>query len=99
MHKYRLTPSAKSDLIEIWEYTVETWSEAQAEKYLQDIEDKLHLLAADPELGKHRPEIAAGYFSFPVQKHIIFYLISDNHIDIIGILHGKMDIDKNLMEI
>jgi len=31
------------------------------------------------------------------QKHIIFYLRSDNHIDIIGILHGKMDIDKNFM--
>jgi len=55
MHKYRLTPSAKSDLIEIWNYTVETWGE------------------------------------------IIFYLNSGLHIDIIGILHGKMDIDKNLM--
>lgn len=46
MHKYRLTPSAKSDLIEIWNYTVETWGEKQAEKYLQDIEDKLNQLAA-----------------------------------------------------
>lgn len=45
MHKYRLTPSAKSDLIEIWNYTVETWGEKQAEKYLQDIEDKLNQIA------------------------------------------------------
>lgn len=42
MHKYRLTPSAKSDLIEIWNYTIETWGEKQAEKYLQEIEDKLN---------------------------------------------------------
>ena len=42
MHKYRLTPSAKSDLIEFWNYTVETWGEKQAEKYLHDIEDKLN---------------------------------------------------------
>ena len=27
-------------------------------------------------------------------NHIIFYINSDRHIDIIGILHGKMDIDK-----
>jgi len=27
MAEYRLTPSAKSDLIEIWNYTVETWGE------------------------------------------------------------------------
>ena len=97
MHNYRLTPSAKSDLIEIWNYTVETWGEKQAEKYLQDIEDKLNQLAANPELGRQRPEISSGYYSFSAQKHIIFYLHSDNHIDIIGILHGKMDIDKNLM--
>ncbi len=97
MHKYRLTPSAKSDLIEIWNYTVETWGGKQAEKYLQEIEDKLDKLAANSKLGRQRPEIHPEYYSFPVGKHIIFYLQSDNHIDIIGILHGKMDIDKNLM--
>jgi len=97
MHNYRLTPSAKSDLIEIWNYTVETWGEKQAEKYLQDIEAKLNQLAANTELGRQRPEIEPGYYSFPALKHTIFYLHSDSHIDIIGILHGKMDIDKNLM--
>jgi hypothetical protein len=35
MPEYRLTPSAKSDLIEIWHYTAETWGEQQAEKYLK----------------------------------------------------------------
>jgi toxin ParE1/3/4 len=97
MLKYRLTPTAKSDFVEIWNYSVETWGLKQAEKYLQDIEDTLNQLAANPELGRQRPEIASGYYSFPAQKHIIFYLISDSYIDIIGILHGKMDIDKNLM--
>ena len=97
MHRYRLTPSAKSDLTDLWNYTVETWGEKQAEKYLQDIEDKLAQLADNPELGKQRPEIGPGYYSFPVRKHIIFYLISKNHIDIIGFLQGKMDINKNLM--
>ena len=97
MHKYRLTPSAKSDLIEIWNYTVETWGEKQAEKYLQEIEDKLGQLSANPELGRQRPEIHPGYYSFPVRKHSIFYLQSNNYIDIIGILHGRMDINKNLI--
>jgi len=97
MHKYRLTPSAKSDLIEIWNYTVEAWGEKQAENYLQEIEDKLTQLAENPDLGRRRPEIAHRYYSFPARKHIIFYLMSDDYINIIGILHGRMDIDKNLM--
>ena len=91
MNEFRLTPSAKSDLIDIWNYTVEN----RAEKYLQNIEDKLNQLAADPEPGKQRSEIGSGYYSFLVQKQITFYLISDNHIDIIGILLEKMNVDKN----
>jgi toxin ParE1/3/4 len=96
MPDYRLTPAAKSDLLKIWNYTIKNWGEKQAEKYLLDIESKLERLAANPELGRQRPEINLSYYSFPVKKHIIFYLQSGNHIDIIGILHGKMDINKNL---
>ena len=97
MPEYRLTPAAKSDLIDIWNYTVETWGEKQAERYLLDIETKLELLAANPQLGRQRPEINPGYYSFPVGKHIIFYVKSDNYIDIIGVLHGRMDINRNLV--
>lgn len=96
MPNYRLTPAAKSDLLGIWNYTIEIWGEKQAEKYLLDIELKLEQLAATPKLRRQRSEISPGYYSFPVNKHIIFYLHSGNHIDIIGILHGRMDIDKNL---
>jgi toxin ParE1/3/4 len=97
MPDYRLTPAAKSDLIEIWNYTVETWGKKQAEKYLKEIEAKLEQLAANSELGRKRPEISPGYYSFPVGNHIIFYLQSGKQIDIIGILHGRMDINKNLV--
>jgi toxin ParE1/3/4 len=96
MPKYRLTPAAKSDLLEIWQYSVETWGETQAENYLLKIEATLEKLASNPEIGRKRPEVTPGYFSFPVEKHIIFYLCSDNYIDIIGILHGRMDIKNNL---
>jgi len=96
MPDYRLTPAAKSDLLEIWNYTVKIWGEKQAEKYLLDIEAKLKQLAANPKRGRQRPEISPGYYSFPVGKHILFYLHSGNHIDVIGVLHGRMDVDKNL---
>ena len=96
MPNYRLTPVAKSDLLEIWNYTVETCGVKQAEKYLVNIEIKLEQLADNPKLGRQRPEIRPGYYSFPVGKHIIFYLHSGKHVDIIGVLHGRMDVDKNL---
>lgn len=96
MANYRLTSAAKSDLLGIWEYTVKIWGKKQAEKYLLDIESQLEQLATNPELGRKRPEIKPGYHSFPVEQHVIFYMKSNLHIDIIGILHKRMDIDKNL---
>ena len=94
MANYRLTPAAKSDLLEIWNYTFNIWGENQAEKYLLGIEKILDQLADNSGLGKWRPEINQDYYSFPCNKHIIFYIKSDGAIDIIGILHGKMDISK-----
>lgn len=33
MAKYHLTNKATADLLDIWNYTTETWSEKQAEKH------------------------------------------------------------------
>lgn len=35
MAKYSLTKEAAGDLYRIWEYTVDTWSEKQADKYYE----------------------------------------------------------------
>ena len=43
MAKYRLTPAAKNDLLEIWEYTIKAWGSKKAKQYLFDIETKLEM--------------------------------------------------------
>ena len=97
MSNYRLTPVAKANLVRIWNYTVKKWGAARAEKYLLDIETQLELLADNPEIGRHRPEIRDGYYSFPVARHIIFYMKAIDCIQIIGVLHGKMDVNARLL--
>lgn len=99
MVKYRLTTAAKTDLQEIWNYTCDIWDKNKAEQYLLHIESKLNLLAENPELGRSRPEIKEGYFSFLAEKHIIFYIRGEKQIQIIGILHGKMDINKQFLTV
>ena len=37
MAKINFTKKAKIDLEEIWEYTYETWSEKQADKYYNEL--------------------------------------------------------------
>ena len=41
---------AESDLIRIWEYTFREWDAAQADKYLDELDDGIKPLAEDPEL-------------------------------------------------
>ncbi len=89
---YRLTPRAKEDLRGIWNYTVEVWGESQAERYLTLIHQRCAWLAVNPRAGRHRSDIREGYYGLPVGSHLIFYLMREGGIDVIGIPHQEMDI-------
>ncbi len=80
----------------IWFYTVEHWNEVQADKYIAGIYDKFRKLRENPKMGKLRQDIAAGYYCFPCQEHLIFYLIEEQSIDIIGIPNQQMDAERCL---
>ncbi|PIE36957.1 MAG: plasmid stabilization protein [Gammaproteobacteria bacterium] len=90
--KVRVTPRARDDLKHIGRYTERTWGKVQRDRYLKSIDARCHWLAENPRLGKHRADICAGYYSFPEGRHVIFYMIGSNTIDIIGIPHKEMDI-------
>jgi len=93
---YRLTRIADQDLTEIWISSRENWGIAQADKYLSELEACFIELVSHPELGKHRPEIRDGYRSIPKNHHIIFYRQPQEYIEIIRILHQRMDMDPLL---
>lgn len=92
MLKIRLSKTAENDLENIWRYTLVNWSENQAQKYISLIEQGLHLLLDNPFLGKLRPDIKAWYRAFQIEKHLVFYLVSDNYIDVLAIPHIRMDV-------
>ena len=50
------------------------------------------MAGAEPLSRRRREDIANGYYSFPHGQHVVFYLISGQVIDIIGLLHQEMDI-------
>lgn len=89
---FNLTFRAREDLRGIWKYTTKVWNETQADSYIAGLYRRFSWLAKFPRSGKHRPDICEGYYSFPQGSHLVFYLIRDNVIDIIGIPHKEMDI-------
>jgi toxin ParE1/3/4 len=97
MKGFLLSPAARADLDEIWEYTTQHWSIDQAERYIREIVNACQALADERAQGRAIPNIRAGYYKFPVQSHFLFYRITDTgFIDIVRILHQRMDIAERL---
>lgn len=90
MPGYRLTPDAQSDLVEIRRYTLKQWGKSQSQKYLSELRQTLRLLAETPSLGKQRPDVVSGVFSFPHVSHVIYYVIDAHELIVFGVLHKRM---------
>tara|TARA_B110000467_G_C18157426_1_gene387645 strand:+ start:404 stop:694 length:291 start_codon:yes stop_codon:yes gene_type:complete len=95
MPTYRLSPLAEEDLYKIISTTMSSWGNEQAKVYAQNIDAALIKLAQYPDFGRERNEIYKGGKSFPVEKHIVFYQVSDSGIDVARILNQRMDPSKH----
>ncbi|MCH7401542.1 type II toxin-antitoxin system RelE/ParE family toxin [Belliella kenyensis] len=99
MAKYELTNKAVEDLKRIWEYTIDNWSEEQADKYYNLLMDSFQNIANNPELGKNYDGITNDLFGLKMSRHIVFYRKRINQpIEITRILHERMDLKNRLSE-
>jgi len=88
---YSLRQQAQDDLESIWLYSYQEWGSEQADKYIRSLLSRFTWLSENPQLGKQRAEIKPDYYCFPEGMHLIFYKITQDGIDIIGIPHQSMD--------
>lgn len=97
MAKYHFTNKAVEDLVEIWDYSIENWSEKQADKYYDLLLFACNELAKNPNLGRNYEIITKGILGYKSGEHIIFYtIISKNEIEVARIQHGMMDLKSKL---
>ncbi|KGL62757.1 type II toxin-antitoxin system RelE/ParE family toxin [Polaribacter sp. Hel1_85] len=99
MFKISFRQKANEDLNNIWNYTYENWSEIQADKYYATIKFACLEIGKNPDLGKVYNGINRNLLGLKSEKHIIFYSsTSKNEIEIIRILHERMDLKNRLTE-
>ncbi|MDQ6471825.1 type II toxin-antitoxin system RelE/ParE family toxin [Flavobacterium sp. LHD-80] len=97
MAKYHLTNKAVEDLEDIWNYTFDEWSEKQADKYYLLLLGSCQEVAENPCLGKKYDIVAEKLLGYKSNEHILFYqIISNIEIEIIRILHGRMDLKSKI---
>lgn len=94
---YRLTPLAEADLEEIWLYTFRKWSPEQADEYHRSIMAAIEGLASGRMIGRPS-DVREGYWKYRVGMHVIYFRCPDGHLDVIRVLHGRMDVNRHLSE-
>lgn len=99
MAKYFFTNKAVEDLSNIYEYTYQSWSENQADKYYEELISFCQMLSENPNIGKNYSEIASDIFAFLTNRHIIFYRILDiDKIEITRIITANMDLKSRIKD-
>jgi toxin ParE1/3/4 len=91
MAEYRLTPAAERDLETIWTYTAQQWGMEQANHYIDLITTALDELSQSPKIAPACDHIRPGYRCRSVERHLIYFRITNYGIAIIRVLHDRMD--------
>lgn len=87
MAEFRLSERAERDLIEIYDYTEETFGAYQADAYHSGLERTFDLIANFPRIGRAVDEIVPGFRRFRFQAHTVYYTEEADFILIRAVLH------------
>ena len=100
MANYFFSKKAVEDLSEIWNYTYDAWSESRADKYYKLLIRFCKEIASNPKIGKSYEEIDKSIFGYRASHHIIFYrVIKAKEIEVVRILHVRMDLKNKIQEL
>ncbi|MDX1734861.1 MAG: type II toxin-antitoxin system RelE/ParE family toxin, partial [Halioglobus sp.] len=69
----------------------------QRDAYIEELFDAFARLAETPQIAIKVDAIREGYGKIPQGSHVIYFRKSDTHsIEIIRVLHKRMDVDVSM---
>ncbi|MFZ3019063.1 MAG: type II toxin-antitoxin system RelE/ParE family toxin [Gallionella sp.] len=96
MAEYRLTPAAEHDLEAIWIYSTQQWGVEQANRYTDFLTAAFAELAQSPKTAPACDHIRSGYRRRCVERHMIYFRITNYGIAVVRILQDRMDASHHL---
>jgi toxin ParE1/3/4 len=88
-------PRAAEDIAEVWDYIADD-NIVAADHWVDSLDEQFQLLTEHPLMGRERGDLLPGIRSFPFGRYVIFYLPTQNGIDVVRVLHSAMDIADHL---
>ena len=99
MSEYIISEKAIEDINNIWIYTAENWSVEHADRYYNLIYDEIEYIVKDFEMAHDFGKIRKSYKYSKVKSHLIFFKKDKmNEIEVVRVLHERMDIENRLAE-
>jgi len=95
MAEYRLSNTAKEDLIRIHHYGAEKFGIAQADKYFDSFFDYFDIIAQQPFAFESVDYIKKGYRKCACGSDSIYYRINNDIIEIMAVI-GRQDVNNIL---
>lgn len=96
MAELRVRAPAQADLGEIDTYSYERFGVDVAETYMQGLSLAFDRIAEYPESAPLRPDYGPGIRCKPFRSHRIIYLIAQDCVEILRVLHLAQDARENL---
>ena len=97
---FELSPLARADLHDIWEYiAVKNFNPSAASRLWQDIEDACEMLGQKPSLGHARRDLTRDptvLFYCVREYYLVIYKKGTEPLQIARILHGARDVKSEL---
>ncbi len=94
MRRVLFRPRAIADIDGIWDYTADRWGIAQADRYILALRATCDAIGRNEVPGRDASAIRPGYRKVPSGRHVIFFrLTADGAVDIVRVLHERMDVD------
>lgn len=96
MLKLNRTPRAHADLTDIWLY-IGADNPNAADRVLDAIQGRLSRLLDHPRTGLLREDIGPGIRRVVIGQYLAFYRVTEDTVDVLRVLHGKREIDRDMM--
>ncbi|WP_300668222.1 type II toxin-antitoxin system RelE/ParE family toxin [Desulfoluna sp.] len=93
---FRMSAKAVEDLKLIGLFMLQRWGRDQRNTYLHKLDESFHLLSEQPFSGAVCDDIRRGYRVYHVGRHLIFYRLVASRVEIIRILHERMNVEGQM---
>lgn len=96
MRRIRYSAAARRDLAEAKAWSVRAFGKAQTLRYFAELRDVLERSRQNPGLARDESRLGQGLWSILAGSHVVFYRVNAESIDVVRILHGRMDPERHL---